>query len=219
MKKIKAKKILLVSVILITFIIFTVCDGKVKIKNEEPPFITELVQLVGKTNGDFKQLYDGPCYANSSAYRTKGWLTTDSGINIVFEDYGKWIWNNTNASKWQYSSNPFYDDLIIYSISVNAYYDGTQITNQDNLRKLFNTEEVITYEFLNKKLEQTPQTEQIDATNTIVPMNKNKLRLVVHDVYRCVYICEQYAIEVDFFDIDGVLTAQSASVSKAESNL
>ena len=207
----------LIVILLVTFgYIFTACSNKTEISVEEQPFVTDFVQLVGKTNGEFKELYNGPCYASSNAYRTKGWMTTDSGINVVFEYYGKWIWNNTNASTWRYDNNPFYDDLIIESVSVNAYYDGTQITNQDRLWKLFNTEELITYEFLNEKFGQIPPTEQLDATNSLVSMSKTQMHLVVHDVYRCLYEYGEHIIEVDFFDINDTLTAQSATVYSAD---
>ena len=191
------------------------CTNKADIIIEEQPFITDLVQLVGKTNGDFKQIYDGPCRAKSSRLLTKGFLYADD-INIEFEYYGKRVWDNTNSTKDLYDSNPFYDDLIIESISVNAYYDGAQIFNQDRLRKIFNTDEVITYDFLNEKLGQTPLTEQLDAENAIVPMGDNQYHLVVHDVYRCLYEYGEYTIEVDFFDIDGMLMAQSATVYSAD---
>ena len=197
--------------ILAVTLIFTACSNKTEISVEEQPFVTDLVQFVGKTNGDFKKIYDGPCRAKSSRLLTKGFLYADD-INIEFEYYGKRVWDNTNSTKDLYDSNPFYDDLIIESISVNAYYDGAQIFNQDRLRKIFNTDEVITYDFLNEKLGQTPQTEQLDAENAIVPMGDNQYHLVVHDVYRCLYEYGEYTIEVDFFDIDGTLMAQSAQV-------
>ena len=190
------------------------CTNKADIIIEEQPFITDLVQLVGKTNGDFKQIYDGPCRAKSSRLLTKGFLYADD-INIEFEYYGKRVWDNTNSTKDLYDSNPFYDDLIIERVSVNAYYNGTQITNQDRLWKLFNTEELITYEFLNEKFGQTPPTEQLDVTNSLVPMIKTQ-NLVVHDVYRCLYEYGEYIIEVDFFDIDGMLMAQYATVYSAD---
>ena len=206
----------LIVILLVTFgYIFTACSNKTEISVEEQPFVTDLVQLVGKTNGDFKQIYDGPCRAKSSRLLTKGFLYADD-INIEFEYYGKRVWDNTNSTKGIYDSNPFYDDLIIERVSVNAYYDGTQITNQDRLWKLFNTEELITYEFLNEKFGQTPPTEQLDVTNVIVPMSKNQLHNVLHDVYRCIYEYDEYIIEVDFFDIDNILTAQYATVYSAD---
>ncbi len=207
-------KKLIISLLAVT-LLFTACSNKTAISVEEQPFVTDLVQLVGKTNGDFKKIYDGPCRAKSSRLLTKGFLYADD-INIEFEYYGKRVWDNTNSTKDIYNSNPFYDDLIIESISVNAYYDGAQIFNQDRLRKLFNTDETITYDFLNEKLGQTPPTEQLDAENAIVPMSNNQYHLVVHDVYRCIYEYDEYIIEVDFFDIDNTLTAQSATVYSAD---
>lgn len=196
-------------------LLFTACSNTTEVSKEETPFITDLVCLVGQTNGDFKQIYDGPCRAKSSRLLTKGFLYADD-INIEFEYYGKRVWDNTNSTKDLYDSNPFYDDLIIERVSVNAYYDGTQITNQDRLWKLFNTEELITYEFLNEKFGQTPPTEQLDVTNVIVPMSKNQLHNVLHDVYRCIYEYDEYIIEVDFFDINDTLIAQLAAVYSAD---
>lgn len=206
----------LILILLVTFgCIFAACSDTTEMPKEEAPFITDLVHLVGQTNEDFKQIYNGPCRAKSSRLLTKGFLYADD-INIEFEYYGKRVWDNTNSTKDLYDSNPFYDDLIIESISVNAYYDGAQIFNQDSLRKIFNTDEVITYDFLNEKLWQTPQTEQLDAENAIVPMGDNQYHLVVHDVYRCLYEYGEYIIEVDFFDINDTLTAQSATVYSAD---
>lgn len=115
-------------------------------------------------------------------------------------------------------SDPFTsENAIIQSFTLQSEYDPatSTITGQDSLRRLFLTEEVITYELLCQKLGQTP-TLVHNASGGYTIINEFELpdwQMLEGGTYGANYVVENRNIAVNFIESEETYIALSVNIS------
>ena len=190
-------------------------DSVVIDKNNEEisgRYISIVADLVGGTNGQFKEMFNGECTAQISGMG--GAMLTDhaTGINVLCQFYSGNVWNTDILPNVIYSENPFVDDVKIYRISLYADYDGTAVTEQSALKLVFETDGTVDSKVINKLLEQSPPLEKYEY-----PLYVSKQNIkVTHEIYTAEYAAMGMKFVVTYFDIDGQMVAHNVLMEKTE---
>ena len=175
-------------------------------------YVSTVADLVGGTNDQFKEMFNGECTAKISGMG--GAMLTDhaTGINVLYQFYSGNVWNTDILPNVIYSENPFVDDVKIYRISLYADYDGTAITDQSVLKLVFETDGTVDSKVINKLLEQSPPLEKYEY-----PMYVSEANIkVTHDIYTAEYAAMGMKFVVTYFDIDGQMVAHNVLMEKPE---
>ena len=175
-------------------------------------YVSTVTDLVGGTNGQFKEMFNGECTAQISGMG--GAMLTDhaTGINVLYQFYSGNVWNTDILPNVIYSENPFVDDVKIYRISLYADYDGTAITDQSVLKLVFETDGTVDSKVINKLLEQSPPLEKYEYPLYVSEANIK----VTHDIYTAEYAAMGMKFVVTYFDIDGQMVAHNVLMEKPE---
>lgn len=175
-------------------------------------YVSTVADLVGDTNGQFKELFNGECTAKISGMG--GAMLTDhaTGINVLYQFYSGNVWNTDILPNVIYSENPFVDDVKIYRISLYAGYDGNTITDQSVLKLVFETDGTVDSKVINKLLEQSPPLEKYEHPLYVSEANIK----VTHDIYTAEYAAMGMKFVVTYFDIDGQMVAHNILMEKPE---
>ena len=175
-------------------------------------YVSTVADLVGGTNGQFKELFNGECTAKICGMG--GAMLTDhaTGINVLYQFYSGNVWNTDILPNVIYSENPFVDDVKIYRISLYADYDGTAITDQSVLKLVFETDGTVDSKVINKLLEQSPPLEKYEYPLYVSEANIK----VTHDIYTAEYAAMGMKFVVTYFDIDGQMVAHNVLMEKPE---
>ena len=175
-------------------------------------YVSTVADLVGGTNDQFKEMFNGECTAKISGMG--GAMLTDhaTGINVLYQFYSGNVWNTDILPNVIYSENPFVDDVKIYRVSLYADYDGTAITDQSVLKLVFETDGTVDSKVINKLLEQSPPLEKYEY-----PMYVSEANIkVTHDIYTAEYAAMGMKFVVTYFDIDGQMVAHNVLMEKPE---
>ena len=175
-------------------------------------YVSTVADLVGGTNDQFKEMFNGECTAQISGMG--GAMLTDhaTGINVLYQFYSGNVWNTDILPNVIYSENPFVDDVKIYRVSLYADYDGTAITDQSVLKLVFETDGTVDSKVINKLLEQSPPLEKYEY-----PMYVSEANIkVTHDIYTAEYAAMGMKFVVTYFDIDGQMVAHNVLMEKPE---
>ena len=175
-------------------------------------YVSTVADLVGGTNDQFKEMFNGECTAKISGMG--GAMLTDhaTGINVLYQFYSGNVWNTDILPNVIYSENPFVDDVKIYRISLYADYDGTAITDQSVLKLVFETDGTVDSKVINKLLEQSPPLEKYEYPLYVSEANIK----VTHDIYTAEYAAMGMKFVVTYFDIDGQMVAHNILMEKPE---
>lgn len=175
-------------------------------------YISTVADLVGGTNGQFRELFNGECTAQISGMG--GAMLTDhaTGINVLYQFYKGNVWNTEILPNVIYSENPFVDDVKIYRISLYADYDGNTITDQSELKLVFETDGTVDSKVINNLLEQSPPLEKYEYPMYVSEQNIK----VTHDIYTAEYAAMGMKFVVTYFDIDGQMVAHNVIMEKTE---
>ena len=175
-------------------------------------YVSTVADLVGGTNDQFKEMFNGECTAKISGMG--GAMLTDhaTGINVLYQFYSGNVWNTDILPNVIYSENPFVDDVKIYRISLYADYDGTAITDQSVLKLVFETDGTVDSKVINKLLEQSPPLEKYEYPLYVSEANIK----VTHDIYTAEYAAMGMKFVVTYFDIDGQMVAHNVLMEKPE---
>ena len=175
-------------------------------------YISTVADLVGGTNRQFKELFNGKCTAKISGMG--GAMLTDhtTGINVLYQFYSGNVWNTDILPNVIYSENPFVDDVKIYRISLYADYDGNTITDQSELKLVFETDGTVDSKVINNLLEQSPPLEKYEYPMYVSEQNIK----VAHDIYTAEYAAMGMKFVVTYFDIDGQMVAHNVLMEKPE---
>ena len=175
-------------------------------------YVSTVADLVGGTNDQFKEMFNGECTAKISGMG--GAMLTDhaTGINVLYQFYSGNVWNTDILPNVIYSENPFVDDVKIYRISLYADYDGTAITDQSELKLVFETDGTVDSKVINKLLEQSPPLEKYEYPLYVSEANIK----VTHDIYTAEYAAMGMKFVVTYFDIDGQMVAHNVLMEKPE---
>ena len=175
-------------------------------------YVSTVADLVGGTNGQFKEMFNGECTAKISGMG--GAMLTDhaTGINVLYQFYSGNVWNTDILPNVIYSENPFVDDVNIYRISLYADYDGNTINDQSVLKLVFETDGTVDSKVINKLLEQSPPLEKYEYPLYVSEQNIR----VTHDIYTAEYVAMGMKFVVTYFDIDGQMVAHNVIMEKPE---
>ena len=175
-------------------------------------YVSTVADLVGGTNDQFKEMFNGECTAKISGMG--GAMLTDhaTGINVLYQFYSGNVWNTDILPNVIYSENPFVDDVNICRISLYADYDGSTITDQSVLKLVFETDVTIDSKVINKLLEQSPPLEKYEYPLYVSEANIK----VTHDIYTAEYAAMGMKFVVTYFDIDGQMVAHNVLMEKPE---
>lgn len=182
-------------------------------------YVSTVADLVGGTNGQFKELFNGECTAQISGMG--GAMLTDhaTGINVLYQFYSGNVWNTEISQDVLYSvspytggENPFVDDVKIYRISLYADYDGNTITDQSVLKLVFETDGTVDSKVVNNLLEQSPPLKKYGHPMYVSEQNIK----VAHDIYTAEYAAMGMKFVVTYFDIDGQMVAHNVIMEKPE---
>ena len=175
-------------------------------------YVSTVTDLVGGTNGQFKEMFNGECTAQISGMG--GAMLTDhaTGINVLYQFYSGNVWNTDILPNVIYSENPFVDDVKIYRISLYADYDGNAITDQSVIKLVFETNGTVDSKVINKLLEQSPPLEKYEYPLYVSEANIK----VTHDIYTAEYATMGMKFVVTYFDIDGQMVAHNVLMEKPE---
>ena len=177
-------------------------------------YVSTVADLVGGTNGQFKELFNGECTAQISGMG--GAMLTDraTGISVLYQPYDKNPWNTDISADGVYSENPFAEDMKIWRITLSADYDGVAVTDQSVLRNVFQTDRTIDSKVINKLLGQTPPLEKYKND---LYVSEQQIK-VVHDIYQAEYDAMGMKFQITYFDMDGQMVAQCVLMEKGEIN-
>ena len=175
-------------------------------------YVSTVADLVGGTNDQFKEMFNGECTAKISGMG--GAMLTDhaTGINVLYKFYSGNVWNTDILPNVIYSENPFVDDVKIYRISLYADYDGNKINDQSVLKLVFETDGTVDSKVINKLLEQSPPLEKYEYPLYVSEANIK----VTHDIYTAEYAAMGMKFVVTYFDIDGQMVAHNVLMEKPE---
>ena len=175
-------------------------------------YVSTVADLVGGTNDQFKEMFNGECTAQISGMG--GAMLTDhaTGINVLYQFYSGNVWNTDILPNVIYSENPFVDDVKIYRISLYADYDGTAITDQSVLKLVFETDGTVDSKVINKLLEQSPPLEKYEYPLYVSFLNDT----ATTEIYTAEYAAMGMKFVVTYFDIDGRMVAHNVLMEKPE---
>lgn len=184
----------------------------------------ELFELLAGDNSLLKQMRQGSCYAEIPGRGTARVLYFEPFLDVQMlpsEEGTDTVWREGCGEGLQ-EENPFADDLPVIELTVMDKIDplAPAVLEQDSLRQMFKTDELITYQMLCERLNQTPEldhTEEVYYNEPIpenFPLDNDPGEKITGGDWKADFSTESVRLTVNFIQTDNELVAYRAVLSE-----
>lgn len=183
----------------------------------------ELFDLLAGDNASLKQMRQGSCYAEIPGRGTARVLYYEPFLDVQMlpPEESATAWREGYGEGHQ-DENPFVDDLPVIELTVADKIDPLlpAVLEQDSLRQMFKTDELITYPMLCDHLNQTPELDHTEEVYYSEPIPENWLldndpgEKIAGGDWRAEFSMESVQLTVRFLQTDGEFVAYYAVLSE-----